>query len=801
MGHGSRADYERSIVLDRPADMFQEAFVLGNGSLGASVYGTAGLETFDLNLDTVWSGGPRPETDVSEPPGVVLAELRSAIAAGDHDRADRLARAIQGEGWTESYQPLGRLRWRWGTSEATDQYQRSLDLAEAVARVDTAAGSMETYVSAPDGILVAEAGSLGVVPIELGFESPHPGVEVRSWEEDGITWLLATGRAPSKALPNYVEAEDPVEYDQEAPGPDGTVAAGMGWAVAAAQSGRRLIVSASSGFRGCGERPSADFPTLAAEAAAPVRAALAESSAELRRRHVQDYRALFDRVRLDLAASGDPRATAAQRYFDFGRYLLIASSRPKTQAANLQGIWNVDVRPGWSANYTTNINVEMNYWGAEAAGLPELHEPLFDLARDLAEAGRATAANLYRAAGAAVHHNTDLWRFTEAVQGDPQWANWQTGLAWIATHLGDHLDYRWDEDFARSTATPVVRAAAAFLLDQLVEDRDGLLVVSPSTSPEHRFLDGEDLGTVTAGATIDQELTAQTFDRLLELADRLGDDEDDLPKRCREARARLRLPAIDESGRLCEWAPSLRPSELDHRHLSHLYGAFPGFRITETAAPAEFEAVKRALAHRLEHGSGYTGWSQAWVLCLAARLRDAALVERSIGTLVDGLSSDSLLDLHPLEGWPGDAIFQIDGNFGAIAGVAEALVQSHDGALSLLPALPPSWSAGSVSGLRARGERTIDLAWSAGVLVHARIRTAVEGELVVELDKGLSFTVAGTSGEPVEPHRVSTAPLGRERHRWPVEAGETYEIRVPPPRGPVNSMNSIDGKAAQWANR
>jgi len=796
MADGSQGADDRAIVLDRPAELFQEAFVLGNGSLGASVYGEPGVETFDLNLDTVWSGGPRPESREAKAPGVLLAELRSAIAAGDHRLADELARAIQGSGWTESYQPLGRLRWRWGAGEGTGQYRRRLDLARAVARVETAAGAMEAYVSDPHGILVAEAEATGEVPIELGFESPHPGAEVRSWEEDGITWLLAAGRAPSRALPNYVEAEDPVIYGGEAPDAEGTVAAGMGWAVAAAQAGRRLIVSASSGFRGYGERPSADLPMLAAEATARVRAALTERSAELRRRHVQDYRALFDRVRLDLAGSGDPGATAAQRYFDFGRYLLISSSRPQTQAANLQGIWNVDVRPGWSANYTTNINVEMNYWGAETVGLSELHEPLFDLARDLAEAGRATAANVYRAAGAAVHHNTDLWRFTEAVHGDPQWANWQTGLAWIAAHLGDHLDYRWDEAFARSTAAPVIRAAAEFLLDQLVEDRDGLLVVSPSTSPEHRFRDGEDLGTVTAGATIDQELTAQTFDRLLALADRLGREEDDLLKRCREARARLRLPAIDDAGRLCEWAPSLQPSELDHRHLSHLYGAFPGNRITETATPAEFEAVRRALAHRLEHGSGYTGWSQAWVLCLAARLRDAALVERSIGTLVDGLSSASLLDLHPLEGWPGDAIFQIDGNLGAIAGMTEALVQSHDGALSLLPALPPSWKAGSVSGLRARAERTVDLAWSAGVLVSARVRTAVDGDLVIEMDEGLSFTVTGAFGDPIAPSPVPARPPGRERHRWAVVAGGTYEIRVQPTHNVGDSMSSIDGKAA-----
>ncbi|WP_205324700.1 glycoside hydrolase N-terminal domain-containing protein [Glycomyces sp. YM15] len=765
----------RAIELDRPAKEFHEAFLLGNGALGATVYGRPGIEEFDLNLDTVWSGGPRSEPGIGDSPGVLLAEVRSAIASGDHDLADRLARAIQGEGWTESYQPLGRLRWHWGGGETAGPYLRRLDLAQAITRVETSVSAMEAYVSAPDGVLVAEAEGPGETPIGLGFESPHSGVEVSTWEAEGVEWLIAVGRAPSLVLPNYVEEDDAVQYGQDSPGADGTVAAGMGWAVAAAQVGKRIVVSAASGFRGHRERPSADFARLAEAAKSRVRAALGQAPAELRRRHVEDYTALFDRVRLDLAASGDPAALAAQRYFDFGRYLLISCSRPGTQAANLQGIWNVDVRPGWSANYTTNINVEMNYWGAEAAGLPELHEPLFDLARDLADAGRATAANVYGAAGSAVHHNTDLWRFTEAVHGDPQWANWQTGFAWIAAHLGDHLDYRWDEDFARSTAAPVMHAVTEFLLDQLVEDADGLKVVSPSTSPEHRFRSGDDFGTVTAGSTIDQELTAQMLSRYLQLAAQLG-LADGLAERCRKALAHLRLPAIDAAGRLSEWAGPLLPSELDHRHLSHLYGAFPGTRITETKDPYAFEAVRKALVYRLEHGSGYTGWSQAWVLCLAARLRDRVLAERSLGTLVDELSSESLLDLHPHGDWPGGMIFQIDGNLGAIAGIAELLLQSHDGALSLLPTLPDSWNAGTVTGLRARGDRTVDLAWDAGVLEHARIRTAIGGDLVVELDAGLAFSVADASGEPIEPRLEATAARGRERWRWPAEAGRTYEI-------------------------
>jgi alpha-L-fucosidase 2 len=763
----------RSIDLDRPASLLHEAFLLGNGALGATVYGRPGVEEFGLNLDTVWSGGPSSDAPRAPRPGALEA-LRTAIAAGDHAQSDALARELQGEGWTESYQPLGRLLWRWGGHAKHSAYARRLDLASATARTESGGDVMESYVSAPDGVLVAEVATAGPLgDIGLDFACPHPAEVVR-FDDGDTAWLVATGRAPSTALPNYVSDPDPVRYGEDAPDADGTVPAGMGWAVVAAVTGdhakRRLVATAVSGFRGHRERPSADLPALADEARARVRDALAMDPETLRRRHLEDYTAWFDRVRLDLSASNDPRADAAQRYFDFGRYLLISCSRPSTQAANLQGIWNADLRPGWSCNYTANINVQMNYWGAEATGLGELHEPLFDLARDLAEAGRGTAAAVYGADGATTHHNTDLWRFTEPVHGDPQWANWQFGLAWLAAHLGDRLDHRWDEDFARSTALPVTRAVAEFVLDQLT---DGL--VTPSTSPEHRFRDGDAIGTVTAGSAIDQELAAQSLHRYANLAEALGET-GGLAARCRAALADLRLPGRDAAGRLAEWAGDLAPTELDHRHLSHLYGVFPGDRLTATAEPESFAAAKRALDFRLAHGSGYTGWSQAWVLCLAARFRDTGLAERAIGVLTGELSSPSLLDLHPLDGWPGGAIFQIDGNLGAIAGMAELLVQSHDGAISLLPALPASWSAGSVEGLRARGGHEVGLTWSEGRLNRAGIHCGATGTVAIEVDAGTRLRVVDGSGAAIATAPVATAPDGRDRWCWTAVAGETYEI-------------------------
>jgi len=766
--------------LDSPAKGFIDSFLIGNGWLGATLSGGVGIERFDLNLDTVWSGGPLvPET--GEAPARLMAELREAIGRRDYLKADALGRQLQGRAWTQSYQPLGAIELGYADSDA-GEYRRRLHLGEAAA--STVYGSwpanmvrLDSFVSHPDGVLVAVAGGGGarsMATATLAFRPAHPDTDISISEEHGTVWLVATARVPVQVLPNYVRGDAPVAYDAAEPAADGTVAAGMGYAVVAAlqRDGEklRLVASAASGFRGHDQRPSADFVALVLQARGRVVKALEQSTEALSARHIEDYRRLFNQIDFDLGASG-PGAARAELLFHFGRYLMISSSRQGTEASNLQGIWNVDVRPAWSSNYTININTQMNYWPAEATGLAELAEPMFRLTRELAEAGAVTARRYYGAAGATAHHNADLWRFTAPVPGIPQWSNWPAGLYWMAAHLKPHLEHgHAAPGFAAETALPVLRAAAAFALDMLVEGAGGALVASPSTSPEHSFLvDGTPVA-ITEGTAMDQELIRETLESFLDLADAA----EPLAARAREALARLRLPLIGSNGNLLEWDDDKLPAELGHRHLSHLYGLYPGIRITEAGTPEAFEAVRRALALRLDNGTGYTGWSQAWVLCLAARLRDRELAERSIGGLLEQLTSRALLVLHPHDDRPEGFVFQIDGNFGAVAGLTELVVQSHEGAISLVKTLPPSWPAGNIANIRCRGGHLASVSWRDGALTSATITAGRDGELAVELPD-VGVIVAGPAG-PVTTRPAGGGVPGRRRISWNASRGTRYSI-------------------------
>lgn len=764
--------------LDTPAEGFIDSFLIGNGWLGATLKGGIGTERFDLNLDTVWSGGPL-QPEAGEGPAHLVPELREAIRNRDYLKADELGGALQGERFTQSYQPLGAIELTYAGSDEATSYLRRLDLAQAVASTSYDEVRLESFVSHPDGVLVATATGQGVHDLDqarIAFACPHPDADISVTEQGGTTWLVATARVPTHVLPNYRSGDAPIQYDDSPPAIDGTVPAGMGYAVVAALhregDGLRLIASAASGYRGYDRRPTADFAALVAGAKARVTAALGQSTETLRSRHRDDYRSLFDRVDLDLGASGSA-AAQAELLFHLGRYLMISSSRPGTEATNLQGIWNVDVRPAWSSNYTININTEMNYWPAEATGLADLHEPMFGLTRDLASAGAATARRYYGAAGATAHHNADLWRFTAPVPGIPQWSNWPSGLYWMAAHLQHHIDFGTaDLAFAHDVALPVFRAATEFALDMLVEDGTGALVASPSTSPEHSFVvDGKDVA-ITQGTAMDQELVRETLMSFIALADQV----DPLNVRAREALARLRLPVIGDDGNLLEWDDDKTPAELGHRHLSHLYGLYPGTRITEVGTPEAFEAVRRALYLRLDNGTGYTGWSQAWVLCLAARLRDKALAEASIAAMLDHLTSRSLLVLHPHTDWPEGNVFQIDGNFGVVAGLIELIVQSHEGAISLLKTLPPSWPEGSIRSVRCRGGHQASVRWRGGKLDSAAILAGRSGRLSLEVPEG--HYRMGTGGERIALELLAGPVSGRLRLSWDASAGVEYLLQA-----------------------
>ncbi|TCC65504.1 glycoside hydrolase family 95 protein [Kribbella pittospori] len=746
-----------------PAPDWFEALPLGNGHLGAKVFGRVGVERIALNLDDVWSGdGPR-ELTVPDGPEVLADVRRLLLEDGDRLAATERTRALQGP-LVESYQPLADLLIK--APGEPQEYRRSLDLRAGIAAVDYTVDGVrfcrETYVSTPDQVMVwtITADRPGAIDLDLSLESSHP---VRVEVADGTYGVV--GHAPSDLTIEYRQSPDPIRYrDGHGIGFGAALrVANLGGIVDVADAGVSVrgadsvtvLLSAASTFAGWSVPPGRD-PLVALREAIGVLDAVALD--KLRERHVEDHIELYDRAELVLgepsdvptderikavaAGGNDPDLVALM--FGFGRYLLMASSRPGTQAANLQGIWNQDRRPMWASDWTNNINTQMNYWPADLTGLGECFDPLTDLLEGLASSGAETARILYDAPGWVSHHNADIWRATWPVgEGgdDPVWSMCATCGVWLTAHLMEHYRFQLDSGFLRDRAYPLIAGAAEFVLSMLVEDDDGRLQFIPSTAPEHHFiLPSGEKASVDLTSTYDIWLIRELFANLCEAEEVLGISSD-LAVRAAAARDRLPSVRITPDGRLFEWPTDWKPSEPDHRHQSHLYGLYPGAEIDPTRTPELAAAARTSLELRTADATN-GGWTAAWLVALWARLFEPEKAAEVIRDYLSRLVSDNLLHRD------GD-IFQIDANFGMTGCIAELLIQSHTDTIRLLPALPADWPDGSFRGLRARGGLSFDVSWRDGRLTAASVVAAQGGTYRIALPDG-EVTVELPAGQQVD---------------------------------------------------